>query len=93
MTAVVALTVAIQESIQENVVKMKPRLDAKRWWNGDLGRERKELNRLRSTLFRYCALADHPSHEELRLRSNQWGGDSSSQATTVVQLPRGNDGG
>ena len=59
--------------IQENVVKTKPRHDAMRWWNRDLGKERKELNRLRASSFRYRALADHPSHEELRIRSNRYG--------------------
>ena len=51
----------------------KPRPDAKRWWNGDLKRARKELNRIRSTSYRFRALADHPSHEELRLKSGQYG--------------------
>ena len=72
-TAVEALTSSIQEAIQENVVKMKPRPDAKRWWNGDLGRERRELNRIRATSYRNRALADHPSHEELRIRSSRYG--------------------
>jgi hypothetical protein len=67
-----ALTTAIQETIQDNIAKTKPRPDAKRWWSGDLGRERKKLNRLRTVSFRYRALADHPSHKELRLRSNQY---------------------
>ena len=40
-TAVEALTTAIQESIQENIAKTKPRPDAKRWWNGDLEKKRK----------------------------------------------------
>src|ERR1700678_1782695 len=72
-TAVEALTTAIQESIQENIAKTKPRPDAKRWWNGDLGKKKKELNRLRSLSFSFRALADHPSHKELRLKSNQYG--------------------
>src|SRR5271168_1673710 len=72
-TAVEALTKALQETIYENVVKMKPRPEAKRWWNGDLRRARKELNRLRSDSFRNRALANHPSHEELRTKSSQYG--------------------
>ena len=50
--------------------KRKPPPDAKRWWNGDLKRRKKELkkelNRLRALSYRYCAFADHFSHEELR---------------------------
>src|ERR1700678_198148 len=72
-TAVEALTKALQETIHENVIKMKPRPEAKRWWNGDLRRARKELNRLRSDSFRNRALANHPSHEELRTKSSQYG--------------------
>ena len=45
------LTTAIQETTQEVVQKTKPRPDAKRWWNGNLKKTKKELNRLRSTSF------------------------------------------
>jgi hypothetical protein len=71
--AVEALTSAIQDSIQENIAKTKPCLDAKRWWNRDLGKERKELNRIRLILFKNCALINHPSHKELKSRSNRYG--------------------
>src|ERR1700678_3522763 len=64
---------ALTRSIQENVAKVKPRPDAKRWWNGDLRKARKELNRIRSVSFRYCALANHSSHEELRTKSSHYG--------------------
>ena len=67
------LSQAIQDTIQENVKKTKPRPDAKRWWNGDLKRMKKEINRLRSLSYRHRALADHFSHEELRMKSNQYG--------------------
>jgi endonuclease/exonuclease/phosphatase family metal-dependent hydrolase len=67
------LTRALQETITEEIPKTKPKPDAKRWWNGDLKRMRKELNRLRIQSFRYRAIADHPSHEELRTKSNQYG--------------------
>ena len=58
--------IAIQEMIQENVIKTKPRPDTKRWWNGDLRKVKKDLNRLKSVSFRNRAVADHFSHEELR---------------------------
>jgi hypothetical protein len=71
--AVESLTVTIQETIKEVVTITKPRPDKKRWWNGDLARARRELNRLRNTSYKNCAMADHPSHKELRLKSNRYG--------------------
>ena len=71
--AVDHLTLAIQTSIQEEIPITKPRPDSKRWWNGDLKRMRKDLNRLRALSYRFRAIANHPSHEELRLLSNQYG--------------------
>ena len=67
------LTTAIQDTIKENITKTRPRPDEKRWWNGDLRRMKKELNRLRLDSYRYRAFADHPSHDELRLKSNKYG--------------------
>jgi hypothetical protein len=71
--AVKSLTAAIQDTIKEVVTTTKPRPDEKRWWNGDLARTRKELNRLRVSLYKNRVLADHPSHKELRIKSNQYG--------------------
>ena len=67
------LTLAIQETTQEVVQKTKPRPDAKRWWNSDLKKLKKELNRLRSISYRNRALAHHPSHQELKQKSNAYG--------------------
>jgi hypothetical protein len=67
------LTQALQETIREEIPKTKPRPDAKRWWNGDLRRRKKEINRLRVHSYRFRALADHPSHEQLRIKSSQYG--------------------
>ena len=71
--AVESLTGAIQETIKEVVTITKPRPDEKRWWNGDLARARRELNRLRNTSYKNRAITDHPSHKELRLKSNRYG--------------------
>ena len=67
------LTKAIQETIGENIRKTKPRPDAKRWWSGDLKKMKRELNRLRANSYRFRASADHPSHDELRTKNNQYG--------------------
>ena len=67
------LTLAIQETTQETVQKSKPRPDAKRWWNSDLKKLKKDLNRLRSISYRNRALANHPSHQELKQKSNAYG--------------------
>lgn len=64
------LMLAIQESILEEVPKTRPRPDSKRWWNGDLKKMWKAIYRLRSISYTYQAVADHPSHEELRIQSS-----------------------
>ena len=67
------LTRIIQETIKEKVTENKPRPDAKRWWNSDLSKMRKELNRLRKESFQNRAIANHPSHRELRKKSRIYG--------------------
>jgi len=67
------LTQALQETTLEVVKRSKPRPDAKRWWNGDLIKMRKGLNRLRSDSYRYRAIADHPSHSDLKTQSSVYG--------------------
>ena len=67
------LTKAIQDTIKEKVAKTKPRPDAKRWWNSDLRKRKKDLNRLRAQSYRYRALADHPSYAELKAKNTQYG--------------------
>ena len=67
------LTQAVQLTIGENVAKSRPRPDAKRWWNSDLKKMKKELNRLRAKSYTFRAIANHPSHEELRSKSNIYG--------------------
>ena len=69
------LTWAIQETIKEKITCSKPRLDAKRWWNSNLTKTRKELNRLRANSYKNRALADHPSHRKLKQLSKQYGKD------------------
>jgi ribonuclease HI/endonuclease/exonuclease/phosphatase family metal-dependent hydrolase len=72
-TAIEDLTTALQETTQEVVKRRKARPDAKRWWNGELIRMRKELNRLRSQSYTFRAIANHPSHSELKTKSNIYG--------------------
>jgi Reverse transcriptase (RNA-dependent DNA polymerase) len=72
-TAIGDLTQALQETVQEVVKRSKPRLDAKRWWNGELIKMRKELNRLRSDSYNFRAIANHRSHRELRKKSRKYG--------------------
>jgi ribonuclease HI len=71
--AVRCLTTAIQETTQEMVKRSKPRPDAKRWWSGDLNRMKKDLNRLRKDSYSNRAIANHPSHRELKTKSNKYG--------------------
>jgi hypothetical protein len=67
------LTQALQETISTNVNRSKPRPDAKRWWNGDLTKMRKELNRLRSDSYKNRIDTDHASHRELKRKSKEYG--------------------
>ena len=46
------LTQDLQETILEVVKRSKPRPDAKRWWNGELIKRRKELYRIRVDSYR-----------------------------------------
>lgn len=69
------LTRVIQETIKEKITCSKPRPDAKRWWNSDLTTTRKKLNRLRAESYKNRAVADHPSHRELKITSRQYGKD------------------
>jgi len=68
-----SLTEAIQDTIRAKVTLRKPRPDSKRWWNGDLKRLKRELNKLRANSYRFRALTDHPIHAETRRKSNQYG--------------------
>ena len=63
------LTRILQETISEKIMCSKPRPDAKWWWNSDLTKMRKELNRLRKESYHNCTIANHPSHRELRRKS------------------------
>jgi ribonuclease HI len=67
------LTRVLQETIEEKVTRRKPRPDAKRWWNGDLTKMRKELNRLRTESYHNRAIANHASHRNLRKKSKSYG--------------------
>jgi len=72
-SAATNLTEAIQHTIQTCVKCSKPCLDAKQWWNSDLKKRRKEVNKLRAILYRNRALTNHPVHQELRVASNKYG--------------------
>ena len=62
----------LQEMIKEKITCSKPQLDAKRWWNSDLSRMRKDLNRLRLDSYNYRTIANHMSHRELKQMSRQY---------------------
>jgi endonuclease/exonuclease/phosphatase family metal-dependent hydrolase len=81
-TAIGNLTQALQDTTKKIVKRSKPRPDAKRWWNGDLIKKRKELNRLRSDSYNHRATANHPSHRELKKKSNKYG-------EAIIQAKRG----
>jgi len=74
-TAAEGLTNAIQHAIETCVKRSKPRPDSKRWWNGDLKKTKRKLNKLREIAFRNRTLTSHPVHQELRSLSNKYGND------------------
>ncbi|KAL1679901.1 hypothetical protein EV122DRAFT_194388, partial [Schizophyllum commune] len=58
------LTRIIQDTISQVVPLSKPCPHSRRWWNDDLNKMDKQLNRLANLAYRYRALSDHPSHGE-----------------------------
>lgn len=44
----------------------------KRWWNGELKKMRKELNKLKAESYKYCALENHLSHQNLQRKSRKY---------------------
>ena len=71
--AIKVLTEAIQNTIQMQVPVRRPQADSKRWWNSDLKKMKKELNKLRNTLFKHRAIATHPIHLQVRQKANRYG--------------------
>ena len=67
------LTQDLQNTIQKVVKWSKPRPDAKRWWNGDLIKMRKELYKTSADSCRNRAIANDPSHSKLKKKSNKYG--------------------
>lgn len=67
------LTKTLRDTIKACVKRSKQRPDGKRWWNRDLRKIRKELNKLRATSYRNRTLTHHASHRELRNLSNAYG--------------------
>ena len=65
--AVNSLTNSLQGSIEAVVKLNKPCPHSKRWWNSDLEKLKKRLNKLRRTKFQFRALPDHHSHHNFRV--------------------------
>ena len=61
-----ALTVAIQDTIDIIIPLSKLVPHSHRWWNGELSEIQKERNRLNNQSYLHQAVADHPSHAELK---------------------------
>ena len=67
------LTAAIQDTIRTRVPENKQCPFSKRWWNGDLSRQRTALKKLSRLAYKFRALPDHASHAELRKARNAYG--------------------
>ena len=60
------LTTAIQKAITAKVPENQPCPLSKRWWTKDLKKTKKLVNHLRAESYRYRAIEDHPSHQDIR---------------------------
>jgi len=71
-SAASGVTKALHETIWKCVKRSKPCPDLKRWWNGELRKKKKQLNKLRATSFRNQAFPLHPVHRELKKQLNKY---------------------
>ena len=71
--AIKGLTSALQNTIHARIKMKQPRPDSKRWWNSNLKKMKKELNKLRTEPFKLRTLTHHPIHDLHRQKSNQYG--------------------
>ena len=67
------LMAAIQDMIHTRVPENKLCLFLKRWWNGDLSRQRTILKKLSHLVYKFRALPDHTLHAELQKARNMYG--------------------
>ena len=70
--AAAELTEALQGAMQDTIEKTREPPDAKRWWNGELRKMKREQNKLSSESMRFRALPNHPSHQQLKEARNQY---------------------
>ena len=67
------LMAAIRDTIHTRVPENKQCLFSKRWWNGDLSRQRTILKKLSRLAYKFRVLPDHASHAELQKARNMYG--------------------
>lgn len=67
------LTGMIQEVIEAKVPKKRPSPYAKRWWNKDLGKKRKEVRRIGRKAKKFARQPEHPIHAEWAKAKKEYG--------------------
>ena len=82
-----ALNLALRETVENCVPKTRPSPHSRHWWNKDLTKMKKEVNRLNRIAYQFRALPDHPSHGASKTTKNRFcRQDFQSQEGTLVQL-------
>jgi len=71
--AVLNLMEMIQNTVKESIQVSKPCPYSKRWWNGDLRKLRKELNKLSRTTMKQRAIPHHHCHGDRRKAAQEYG--------------------
>jgi hypothetical protein len=78
---IIGLTKAIRDTIEEKFPTNKPCPHSKRWWNLDLKTMKKHVGKLSDVSFKFRALPDHPSHQELKEARDKYAEEISKAKT------------
>ena len=64
------LDLALRETVENCVPKMKPSPHSRCWWTKDLTELKKDVNHLNCITYQFRAIPDHPSHRASKVARN-----------------------